>query len=177
MFLASQWPSETQPFIYNRHACFHRYQDIGITVDIRDSSFINNTDAFLTRTTAEPMESQPIDYLTGGAGLDIQEVLFTVLSRNVFSSNRGRQGSAVHLDTCFTSFVWNCTFDNNTATGQGGRLPLPPTSLFPHMHELLIILVMVQRCMVRWYHMTQIQCRNAMSQHPNSFCMLESQSC
>ena len=101
-----------------------RYDDLVITVDIRASNFLDNTDAFLTRATAEPDAVQPIDYLTGGAGLDIQEVLFTVLSSNVFRRNSGRQGSALHLDTCFASFIWNSTFDNNTATGQGGALAL-----------------------------------------------------
>ena len=96
-----------------------RYDDMIITVDIRRSHFINNTDAFLTRTSAEPEDVQPIDYLTGGAGVDIQAVLFTVLSSNTFTSNRGRQGSALHLDTCFMTYVWNSTFDSNTATGQG----------------------------------------------------------
>ena len=101
-----------------------RYDDLVITVDIRGSEFLDNTDAFLTRTTAEPDAVQPIDFLSGGAGLDIQEVLFTVLSSNVFRHNSGRQGSGLQLDTCFASFIWNSTFDNNTATGQGGAVAL-----------------------------------------------------
>ena len=108
-----------------------RYDDLVITVDIRHSHFINNTDAFLTRTTVEPEDVQPIDYLTGGAGLDIQAVLFSVLSSNTFSSNRGRQGSALHLDTCFMTYVWNSTFDSNTATGQGQALMPPHVRLLP----------------------------------------------
>ena len=111
-----------------------RYDDLVITVDIRDSDFSDNTDAFLTRTSAEPDDVQPIDYLTGGAGLDIQEVLFAVLSSNTFRGNQGRQGSAVHLDTCFASYIWNSTFDNNTATGQGGALAVVNT----HTKGLLI---------------------------------------
>lgn len=101
-----------------------RYADLVITVDIRNSDFSNNTDPFLTRSDAEPGDVQPIDYLTGGGGLDIQDVLFTVLSSNTFSSNRGRQGAAVHLDTCFTTYIWNCSFNGNIATGQGGALAL-----------------------------------------------------
>lgn len=101
-----------------------RLDDLVISVDIRDSYFTNNTDAFLTRVTPEPDEAQPIDFLTGSAGLDIQDVQYTVLSSSIFTNNRGRQGSAVHLDTCFTSYVWNCTFDQNSATGQGGALAL-----------------------------------------------------
>lgn len=101
-----------------------RLDDLVITVDIRGSDFSNNTDAFLMRTTPEPDDVQPIDYLTGGAGLDIQDVLFTIISSSTFTGNSGRQGSAVHLDTCFTSYIWNCTFANNTATGQGGALAL-----------------------------------------------------
>lgn len=99
-----------------------RYADLVISVDIRHSHFTNNTDAFLTRTSAEPEDVQPIDYLTGGAGLAIQNVLLTVLSSNTFSSNKGRQGSGLHLDTCFVTYVWNSTFNSNTATGQGQAL-------------------------------------------------------
>ena len=88
------------------------------------AEFTNNTDAFLTRITPEPDAVQPIDFLTGGAGLDIQDVQYAVISSSAFTSNRGRQGSAVHLDTCLTSYIWNCTFDRNSATGQGGALAL-----------------------------------------------------
>lgn len=42
-----------------------RYDDLVITVDIRDSHFSDNTDAFLTRTSAEPKQVLPLDYLTG----------------------------------------------------------------------------------------------------------------
>ena len=42
-----------------------RYDDLVITVDIRDSEFHNNTDAILSRTDPEPEYVQPIDYLTG----------------------------------------------------------------------------------------------------------------
>lgn len=100
------------------------YDDLVITLDIRDSQFTSNTDAFLVREKPEPEQVQPIDFLTGGAGLDIQDVLFTVLSVNTFTSNRGRQGSALHLDTSLTTYVYKCSFDNNTATGQGGAVAL-----------------------------------------------------
>lgn len=112
-----------------------RFDDLVITVDIRGSEFSNNTDAFLTRTTPEPDGAQPIDYLTGGAGLDMQEVLFTIVTSSTFTGNRGRQGSAVHLDTCFTSYIWNCTFASNTATGQGGALALVNS----HSHKGLLL--------------------------------------
>lgn len=112
---------EAEPFLDD---FLGRYDDIVITVDIRNSDFSFNTDAFLTRTTAEPEEVQPIDFLTGGAGLDILDVMFPVLSNLTFTGNRGRQGSAVHLDTVFTSYIYNCTFLDNTATGQGGAIAL-----------------------------------------------------
>ncbi len=112
---------EAEPFLDD---FLDRYSDLVITLDIRDSNFVSNTDAFLVREEPEPEGAQPIDFLTGGAGLDIQDVLFTVLSSNTFISNRGRQGSALHMDTCFTIYIWNCTFDDNTATGQGGAIAL-----------------------------------------------------
>ena len=113
--------ANTQPFIGN---WLDRYADLDIGVDIRDSVFSDNTDAYLLRTDAEPEGVQPIDFLTGGAGLDIQDITFAALSGNTFSSNRGRQGSALHLDTAFQTVVWNCSFTNNTATGQGGAIAL-----------------------------------------------------
>lgn len=113
--------AETQPFIGD---WLDRYADLDIGVDIRESTFSDNTDAYLLRTSAEPAGVQPIDFLTGGAGLDIQDITFAALSGNTFSSNRGRQGSALHLDTVFQIVVWDCEFTNNSATGQGGAIAM-----------------------------------------------------
>ena len=100
-----------------------RYDDIEIGLDIRGSSFTRNYAASVVRTTAEP-ETEPTDFLTGGAGLDILDVQFSFLSNNTFQDNVGRQGSGLNLDTCFLSIVWNCSFHNNTAAKQGGALAL-----------------------------------------------------
>ncbi len=100
-----------------------RYSDIDMGLDIRNCSFTDNSAAFLTRTAPES-ETEPIDFLTGGAALDILDVQFSFMSNNVFQNNIGRQGSGANLDTCFFSVFWNNTFDNNTATQQGAAIAL-----------------------------------------------------
>ncbi|DBA73772.1 TPA: hypothetical protein ACH3X2_009743 [Trebouxia sp. C0005] len=100
-----------------------RYNDIDMGLDIRDCSFTNNSAAFLTRTAPES-ETEPVDFLTGGAALDVLDVQFSFMSNNVFKNNIGRQGSGANLDTCFFSMFWNNTFDSNTATQQGAAIAL-----------------------------------------------------
>ena len=100
-----------------------RYSDIGMGLDIRDCSFTDNSAAFLTRTAPES-ETEPIDFLTGGAALDVLDVQFSFMSNNIFKNNIGRQGAGANLDTCFFSVFWNNTFDSNTATQQGAAIAL-----------------------------------------------------
>ena len=100
-----------------------RYSDIGMGLDIRDCSFTDNSAAFLTRTAPES-ETEPIDFLTGGAALDVLDVQFSFMSNTVFKNNIGRQGAGANLDTCFFSVFWNNTFDSNTATQQGAAIAL-----------------------------------------------------
>lgn len=100
-----------------------RYNDFDMGLDIRDCSFTDNSAAFLTRTAPES-ETEPIDFLTGGAALNVLDVQFSFMSNNVFKNNIGRQGSGANLDTCFFSVFWNNTFDNNTATQQGAAIAL-----------------------------------------------------
>lgn len=97
-------------------------QDISIKValDIRNSVFRRNTAASLLRQYEEPV--QPQDPLAGGAALDILAVPYSILADNTFEDNNGRQGSAVHLDSCTATFIWNGTFDSNTATHEGGAI-------------------------------------------------------
>lgn len=94
--------------------------DMGLA--IHDSAFVSNTASSLVRLAQD--EIQVEDANTGGAGLDINNVYFSVITGSVFASNRGRQGSGMHLDTIFASLVWNSTFTNNTATSEGGALAL-----------------------------------------------------
>ena len=94
--------------------------DMGLA--IHSSLFFNNTAAQLLREAPDVI--QPEDANTGGAGLDILDVQFSVISGSTFHSNRGRQGSGIHLDTVFASLVWNSSFVNNTATAEGGALAL-----------------------------------------------------
>ena len=94
--------------------------DMGLA--IQDSAFVNNTAASLLRQS--PDIFQPEDANMGGAGVDITDVYFSVITGSAFDSNRGRQGSGMHLDTIFASLVWNSIFSNNTATAEGGALAL-----------------------------------------------------
>lgn len=97
-------------------------QDISIdvAVDIRESIFTRNTAASLLRQYDEPV--QPQDPLAGGAALDILAVPYSMLADNKFEGNSGRQGSAVHLDSCTATVIWNSLFDGNTATHEGGAI-------------------------------------------------------
>ncbi|KAL0042507.1 hypothetical protein WJX79_001789 [Trebouxia sp. C0005] len=92
-----------------------RYDDLEITVDIRDSDFSDNTDAFLTRTTAEPDDVQPIDYLSGGAGLDIRET-------DMRSNTAEGGGGAVYCDGCILLTVNAVMLTGNSAGANGGAL-------------------------------------------------------
>ena len=97
-------------------------EDISINVaaDVRNSTFRNNTAASLLRLYDEPV--QPQDPLAGGAALDILSVPYSVLADLVFEGNKGRQGSAVHLDSCTATLMWNDTFNGNSATHEGGAV-------------------------------------------------------
>lgn len=93
---------------------------INVALDIRQSSFTSNTAASLLRQSSEP--SQPQDPLGGGAAIDILAVPYSILADNVVTSNAGRQGSAIHLDSCTASVIWGATMNNNTATHEGGAI-------------------------------------------------------
>ena len=85
---------------------------INIAADVRLSIFRNNTAASLLRLYDEP--AQPQGPLAGGAALDILSVPYSVLVDLEFSDNKGRQGSAVHLDSCTATVMWNDTFDGKS---------------------------------------------------------------
>ena len=90
-------------------------------LDIRSTTFRGNTAASLARLDSEP--EQPVDPLAGGAGLDIIAVPYLILDSLMFEDNTGRQGSAIHFDTCTDMIIWNCVFNkNNTATNEGGAI-------------------------------------------------------
>lgn len=93
---------------------------INVAVDIRNSNFTGNTAASLLRQYAEP--KQPQDPLAGGAALDILAVPYSILAGNSFNGNSGRQGSAVHLDSCTATVIWNSGCESNTATHEGGAI-------------------------------------------------------
>lgn len=93
---------------------------ISVALDIRRSTFRHNTAASLTRQYDEP--TQPQDPLAGGAAIDILAVPFSIIASNTFEANRGRQGSAVHLDSCTATVIWDGTFNGNTATHEGGAI-------------------------------------------------------
>lgn len=105
---------------------------IDMTVNVMNSDFVFNEATLLTRVSPDPI--QPIDPLSGGAALSITFALFSVLSGLTVQSNLGRQGSALHLDSCNAAFVWNSTFSNNTATNEGGAI----ATISSHGHGLLL---------------------------------------
>ena len=99
-----------------------RFSDLQMGLNIRDSSFINNSAASVTSSAPES-EPESTNFLTGGAALNVLDVQFSFMSKNFFKDNIGRQGSGANLDTCFFSVSWNNTFDN-TATQQGAAIAL-----------------------------------------------------
>lgn len=68
-----------------------------------------------------PADSRPF---IGGGGLEVQTAQPIIVADCVFENNRGRQGSALHLNACPSTLVWNSTFDNNHATYEGGAVAL-----------------------------------------------------
>ena len=91
-----------------------------ISVDIRQCTFRRNVAASQLRYGDEPM--QPLDPLAGAAALDLLGIPYSVLADSMFEDNMGRQGSAVHLDSCTAVVVWNDTFDGNVAAHEGGAI-------------------------------------------------------
>ena len=98
-----------------------QYDDgIIISVDIRQCTFRRNVAASQIRNSDEPMQSW--DPLAGAAALDLWSIPYSVLADSVFEDNMGRQGPAVHLDSCTAIVMWNDTFDGNVATHEGGAI-------------------------------------------------------
>lgn len=46
----------------------------------------------------------------------------SILADLLFDSNQGVQGGAIHMDACSIGIMWNITFNNNSASHQGGAL-------------------------------------------------------
>lgn len=83
-----------------------------LCIDIRSSVFKNNTVKTLNNS----------DPFLGGAGLEIQTAQLILIAHSVFEDNVGAQGAGVHLNACPSTLIWNCSFDNNTATYEGGAI-------------------------------------------------------
>ena len=83
-----------------------------LCIDIRSSVFKNNTVKALNNS----------DPFLGGAGLEIQTAQLVLIAHSVFEDNVGAQGAGVHLDACPSTLIWSCSFDNNTATYEGGAI-------------------------------------------------------
>ena len=71
---------------------------INIAVDVRQCAFRRNIAASQLRSNDDPV--QPQDPLAGAAALDLLSIPYSILADLVFEDNMGRQGSAVHLDSC-----------------------------------------------------------------------------
>ena len=83
-----------------------------LCIDIRSSVFKNNTVETLN-------DSNPF---MGGAGLEIKDAQLVLIAHSVFEDNVGAQGAGVHLDACPSTLIWSCSFENNTATYEGGAV-------------------------------------------------------
>lgn len=95
---------------------------INIAVDVRQCCFRRNTAASQVRSDDDPV--QPQDPLAGAAALDLLSIPYSVLADLVFEDNMGRQGSAVHFDSCTATVMWNDTFAGNIATHEGGAIAI-----------------------------------------------------
>lgn len=95
-------------------------QSVEMGLNIIDSDLSGYIAASLVRSGPEVF--QPVDPLSGGAGLDIRSVQYSVLRNLTLNNNKGRQGSGLYLDDCFALVVWNSTLDNNNATNEGGAI-------------------------------------------------------
>lgn len=82
--------------------------------------FRRNVAVSQIRYSDEPMQLR--DPLVGAAALDLLSIPYSVLADSVFKDNMGRQGPAVHLDSCTAIVMWNDTFDGNVATHEGGAI-------------------------------------------------------
>jgi len=86
-----------------------------ISVDIRASSFLNNT-IHIQNTSADPV--------VGFGAVTLLSVRTVLLSEVTASGNTGRQGAAIHLDAIFALVIWNSTFMNNSAAYEGGAVAM-----------------------------------------------------
>ena len=92
------------------------YNGTDMGLDIRNSSFTNNS-----AVSADNSDVSTV-YSTGGAGLDVLNVEFSIISGCIFESNNCRQGAGLNLDTCLASIIYNCSFQQNSAHQQGGGI-------------------------------------------------------
>lgn len=83
-----------------------------IAVDVRHCAFRRN------------VATSQLDASVGAAALDLLSISSSVLADLVFEGNIGRQGSAVHLDSCTATILWNDTFEGNIATHEGGAIAI-----------------------------------------------------
>ena len=91
-----------------------------VSVDIRQSTFDNNIDPSVLRSALN--QSLSVASTGGAGGLSMFNVYRSILADNLFQNNQGVQGGAVHMDTCSITIMWNITFNNNSASHEGGAL-------------------------------------------------------
>ena len=87
---------------------------IGISVDIRDSSFSYLSPVWNTHTDA-----------FGAAGaIVINQSPYVVLNDITATNNVGRQGAAIQLDAVQTAVIWIASFVSNIAAYEGGAVAM-----------------------------------------------------
>lgn len=91
-----------------------------VSLDIRASTFVNNVAPGVIRAATD--ESLLQAAVQSGGAINMVDVHRSILADNVFQSNQGEQGGAIHMDSCSVPILWNITFIDNTAMHEGGAL-------------------------------------------------------
>ena len=92
-----------------------------ISVDIRESTFTENTIIPASRSLQGPSGVTFLGPVAGGGAVYLKDVNKALLVNLMFADNVGSQGSGLYLDSCSEIVIWNSVFARNIAdTGGGG---------------------------------------------------------
>ena len=93
-----------------------------ISVDIRESRFVENTIIPSYRSLQDDGGVQYLGPTAGGDALYLQDINKAILVALVVADNQGFQGSGLYLDSCNEIVVWNSVFARNIANSTGGAI-------------------------------------------------------
>ena len=126
--------TQADPVLFNQSTIGNNVDDLAAFTTFMGDYSGDSSFSYNTAPSANSLDASTV-YLTGGAGLDILNVEFSVVSGCLFANNTGRQGAGLNLDTCMAAIVYNCSFEQNTARQQGGGIALGNS----HAKGLLVI--------------------------------------